>query len=118
MRDDEGRSRRFARKLRRKMTDPEVILWSRFQHWPVPDVRFRRQHPIGIYVADFACIAADLVIEVDGATHSTEEERAYDAARERYIKARDWRIMRVQNADIYDRLDDVLDQIARELSKS
>ncbi len=107
MRDDEGRSRRFARKLRRKMTDAEVILWSRLRDWL--DAKFRRQHPIGIYIADFACVASKLVIEVDGATHSTETEREYDAARDNYMQQRGWRVVRIPNHQIYDNLNDVLD---------
>jgi very-short-patch-repair endonuclease len=110
MRDDEGKARRFAKQLRRQLTDAETILWSRLRSWQ--GVKFRRQHPIGIYIADFACVAAHLVIEVDGATHSTDVEVAHDMARTAYMNARGWRVVRVTNGDIYDRLDGALEAIA------
>jgi hypothetical protein len=84
MRDDEGKARRFAKHLRQSMTHAEVILWSRLRRWPSGAIKFRRQHPIGIYIADFAVVSARLAIEVDGATHSSDEERVYDAARDTY----------------------------------
>ncbi len=110
MRDDEGRARRFAKRLRREMTDAEVILWSRLRQWP--GVKFRRQHPIGIYIADFACVASRLVIEVDGATHSTERERVYDEVRNKYMRECDWHVVRIPNNHVYDALNDVLEFIA------
>ena len=112
MREDERRARSFAKELRSRMTDAEIILWSRLRRWPDPRYKFRRQHPIGIYIADFACIASRLVVEVDGATHSTQEERAHDLARERYLTARGWRTIRIPNQDIYERLNDIVSFIA------
>ena len=113
MRDDEGRARRFARKLRRELTDAETILWSRLRR--SPRHKFRRQHPIGIYVADFACVATRLVVEIDGETHGSEEERRHDAVREAYMRDRGWRTIRVLNGDIYKRLDETLDYIERDV---
>jgi very-short-patch-repair endonuclease len=110
MRDDEGKARRFAKQLRRELTDAEVILWSRLRNWPL--AKIRRQHPIGIYIADFACVAARLVIEVDGATHSSDTEVAHDAARTKYLGQRGWRVFRLANDEIYKNLDDVLAAIA------
>jgi len=110
MRDDEGKARRFAKQLRRELTDAEVILWSQLRHWPL--AKIRRQHPIGIYIADFACVAARLIIEVDGATHSNDAEVAHDAARSKYLDQRGWRVFRVTNDEIYKSLDDVLTAIA------
>ena len=110
MRAGEKRSRPFAKQLRRRLTDAEAILWSRLRVWP--GHRFRRQHPIGVYIADFACVASKLVIEVDGATHGSDAERARDAVRERYLQRSGWRIVRVWNSDVYERLDDVLDTVA------
>jgi very-short-patch-repair endonuclease len=111
MRDDEGRSRRFARQLRKQLTDAETILWSRLRY--VPHHKFRRQHPIGIYAAHFACVAAKLVVELDGATHGTEEEQSHDIAREAFMRERGWHTIRFPNQDIYKHLDDVLDAILR-----
>jgi len=115
MRDDEGKARRFAKHLRQSMTDAELILWSRLRRWPSGTIKFRRQHPIGIYIADFAVVAARLVIEVDGATHSSDSERTYDEVRDTYLRRRGWRVLRVRNDDVYKRLNDVLDFIASQL---
>jgi hypothetical protein len=67
-----------ARKLRRQLSLPEMLLW-RLLRVNRPELRFRKQHPIGPYVADFYCPAAKIVIEVDGATHDWRS----DADRER-----------------------------------
>ena len=115
MRDDEGKARRFAKHLRQSMTHAEVILWSRLRRWPSGAIKFRRQHPIGIYIADFAVVSARLAIEVDGATHSSDEERVYDAARDTYLRRRGWRVLRFQNDDAYKRLNDVLEFMASQL---
>ena len=65
----DGRAARNARKLRRKMTLPEVILWHWLRQRP-EGLKFRRQHPTGPYVLDFFCSDARLAIEVDGEAHS------------------------------------------------
>jgi len=113
MRENEKKARRFAKRLRRSMTGAEVILWTRLRRWP--GVKFRRQHPIGPYIADFACIASSLIVEADGETHGGDAERAHDAARDAYLQKRGWRIVRVWNRDVYGGLEDVLDLIARHL---
>lgn len=95
------------------MTDAETILWSRLRRDAVMGHRFRRQHPIGPYVADFACVTANLVVEIDGATHSRDAEVAHDRRRDAFLRARGWRVFRVQNSDIYKNLDGVLEGIAR-----
>ena len=113
MRDPEAWTGDVAKRLRREMTDAEIILWSRLRRGAVPGRRFRRQHPIGPYVADFACVPAMLVVEVDGATHSSPAEIRHDRHRDAYMRARGWRVFRVPNEDIYRNLLDVLDAIAR-----
>lgn len=74
----------MARRLRKKLTSAEALMWWRLRR-EYGDWRFRRQHPIGPYIADFACVEARLAVEIDGATHGTAEERAYDDRRTRYI---------------------------------
>ena len=104
----------MARRLRKKLTPAEALMWWRlrrdFDGW-----RFRRQHPIGTYIADFACIEARLVIEIDGATHGTVEERAYDERRTRYIEAGDWRVIRFSNDEVVANRDGVRETIFRAL---
>ena len=99
-----------ARALRRKLTNAETILWSHLRHG-IAGARFRRQHPIGPYIADFACIRARLVIEIDGATHSSDAERRHDARRKAYLHSRSWQIIRVTNDEVYRSLPAVLEFI-------
>jgi very-short-patch-repair endonuclease len=102
-----------ARTMRKQLTHAEVILWSRLRRREQGGFRFRRQHPIGPYIADFACVAAKLVVEVDGETHGSEEEVRHDQRRDAYMRALGWRVFRVTNEDVYKRLDVVLEGIAR-----
>src|SRR5579872_4702170 len=112
MRENESRSRQFAKRLRGQLTDAETILWSHLRRDMFFGLRFRRQHPIGPYIADFACTAARLVIEIDGGTHSTPEEVRHDLRRSAYLRKQGWRIIRVTNTDVYKNLDSVLEYIA------
>jgi very-short-patch-repair endonuclease len=109
----EGSSRALAKKLRKQLTDAETILWSKLRGKQLNGLKFRRQHPIKAYVADFACIEARLVIEVDGATHSTEAEREHDAIRSRVLAREGWRILRVKNEDVTKNLYQTLQLISR-----
>jgi len=94
------------------MTDAERILWSRLRRKSFDGAsRFRRQHPIGPYIADFACVKAWLVVEVDGDTHMADHDRRRDA----FMTARGWRVVRVTNHEIYKNLEGVLEGIWRAL---
>jgi len=95
------------------MPEAEVMLWSRLRRKSELGVRFRRQHPIGPYIADFACISAKLVIELDGATHATDEQHARDMRRDAYMAKRGWRVIRLKNEDIYTDLASVVSAIIR-----
>ncbi|MFM2151122.1 MAG: primosomal protein [Pseudomonadota bacterium] len=103
------RSHAGARRLRRELTEVENRLWSALrsrQH----GFKFRRQHPIPPYVADFACIEARLVVELDGGQHGG----AADAARDAKLVAMGWLVLRYWNSDVADNLDGVLaDIVAR-----
>ena len=112
MRKGEEKSRVHARRLRRDMTNAETILWSRLRRGGLNGQKFRRQHPIGPYIVDFACVQALLVVEVDGATHATPEEIAYDRRRTRFLRKQGWFVYRATNPDIYENLNGVLEGIA------
>jgi very-short-patch-repair endonuclease len=100
----------MAKRLRKRMTNAEIILWSRLRSNNL-EYLFRRQHPIGPYVADFACIRQRIVIEVDGATHSNPRELEHDRRRNEFMKSGGWRVMRVLNTDIYHHIDAVMSAI-------
>ncbi|GAM98730.1 DNA methylase [alpha proteobacterium U9-1i] len=78
--------------------------------------RFRRQHPVGPYIADTACPAVRLIVEVDGATHSTSDELAHDARRTKYLEQQGWTVIRVSNIDVYENMDGVWRTIAARLA--
>ncbi len=105
-----------ARALRQNMTKAEVILWVTLRKRALNGARFRRQHPIGPYIADFTCPAAQLIVEVDGETHATPEELAYDARRTKYLEQQGWTVIRVNNSDIYENMDGVWRSIAAQLA--
>jgi len=115
MRDDEGQSRSRAKSFRRSLTNAETILWLQLRQGRRRGYAFRRQHPIGPFIADFACIRARLVIELDGATHGSDAERAYDARRDAYLRAHGWRVQRYANFDVYENLHGVLESIYRDM---
>jgi very-short-patch-repair endonuclease len=89
------------------MTEAEVVLWTALRRRKLNGFKFRRQHPIGPYIADFACVAAKLVVEVDGATHWTPEELAHDRRRTQFLEQAGWRVLRVTNLDVFENLDGV-----------
>jgi len=76
------------------MTAPEMALWQHLRGKP-RGVKFRRQHPIGPYVADFCCLSARLVIEVDGIVHSMGDRPAADDRRRRFMEDNGYRVIRI-----------------------
>ena len=105
-----------ARELRREQTEAEKKLWGYLRGGRLQDWKFRRQVLIGPYYADFLCEKAKLIVEVDGATHSTDEEIAHDKARTHYLVSLGYRVFRCNNADVYENLDGVLNGILLELN--
>jgi len=118
MRNATPKANQFAIELRADMPNAEVILWSCLRRRKLAGARFRRQHPLGPYIVDFACVAAQLIIELDGASHETDQAIAHDNRRTRFLEARGWRVVRYSNESIYRHLDDVLDHIAHLLQTS
>ena len=110
--------RRTARawSLRREATRAEARLWWSLRGRGLLGAKFVRQEPIGPWFADFACREARLVVEVDGATHSTPAELARDAARSTDLEHRGWRVLRVTNTDVHESREAVLDTIAHALT--
>ena len=104
-----------ARKLRKQMTDAEQRLWHRLRGRALYGVKFRRQHPVGPYVVDFASIEAGLVIEVDGGQH--DEQRAYDEARTRFLNRHGFRVLRFWNHEVLEETDACLEAIVNALGK-
>ena len=100
-----------ARALRRNVTDAESALWQKLRSKQLGDVRFRRQHPIGHYIVDFACVQGRLVIELDGGQHAQGEAPEYDERRTQYLQSEGWRVLRFWNNEVLVNLEGVLEAI-------
>jgi very-short-patch-repair endonuclease len=97
----------FARNLRATPTDAEMRLWSRLRLRQLHGFRFRRQHPIGIYIVDFFCAEAKLIIEVDGGQHADDSDK-----RTAWLEGRGYRVVRFWNNEVLSNIDGVLLTIA------
>ena len=102
-----------ARQLRREPTEAENRLWAILRGRQLHGAHFRRQHPIPPYVADFACVAARLVIEVDGGQHAD----GADTARDTYLTRHGWQVLRFWNNEVLENLDGVAQRIAELLQQ-
>ena len=88
----------FARKLRTNQTKAERLLWSRLRRRQLDGFKFRRQHPLGIYVCDFVCLEAALIVELDGSQHL--DQAPHDLHRDAALRAQGFRILRFWNGDV------------------
>lgn len=98
-----------ARELRQEMTPAEKLLWSRLRKKQLDGLKFRRQHPLGPFIADFYCAAHRLIIEVDGDIHDLQPER--DAARTKQFEEYGYRVIRFQNEHVLKNVEGVLESI-------
>jgi very-short-patch-repair endonuclease len=106
MRD--GQKRDAARTLRRNSTDVEQTMWRLLRDRRFAGVKFRRQVPIGPYVADFACIQARLAVELDGGQHA---DNPSDTRRDAFLAAEGWRVVRFWNHDVIENRNGVLEKL-------
>ena len=104
-----------ARTLRHQPTPAETQLWQCLRNRQLSGYKFRRQYPVGEYIADFACITAGLIIELDGNHHADQEQRAYDDVRTLFLQTAGFRILRFWNNQILDDLPTVLQTIEHSL---
>ena len=101
--------RNRARRLRNEQTDAEAKLWARLRARQICGVKFRRQHPIGPYVADFCCVEHSLVVEIDGSQHA--EQMQSDQRRTAVLKFHGFRVLRFWNNEVLANIEAVLEQI-------
>ncbi|WP_174286177.1 endonuclease domain-containing protein [Sphingomonas bacterium] len=99
---------RHAGRLRRERTDVEQIIWLAVRNRRLGGFKFREQHTIGSrYVADFVCIAARLIVELDGSQHTADA----DAARTAFLEGQGYRVIRFWNSEVIENRDGVLETI-------
>src|SRR5207245_8153996 len=102
-----------ARSLRRNMTEAECRIWQMLRLRRIDGYKFRRQVPLGRYVADFACHEARLIVEIDGGQH--DRSSPLEAERTLFLQAEGYRVLRFWNNEVLQNLDGVRDVLAREL---
>ena len=107
-----------ARQLRTAQSNAEARLWQALRGRRLAHYKFRRQHPVDRYIVDFVALDSKLIIEVDGATHSTDSELEHDAQRTRVLESFGFHVIRVNNLDIYSNLEGVLEMICDTLGIS
>jgi very-short-patch-repair endonuclease len=103
----------WARSLRQRETKSESLLWAVLRGSQLNGLKFRRQHPIGPYFADFACVSRRLVIEIDGGYHDAVGEA--DLNREAYLHAHGWKVIRFSTEEVENDVELVARAIASQL---
>lgn len=99
-----------ARALRQNQTNAEQLLWYLLRNRQM-GAKFRRQHPIGKYVADFCCVEAKLIIELDGSQHGEEEGSRHDTVRDAYLNVQGYQVLRIWNNELLQKTESVLEAI-------
>jgi len=107
----------FSRKLRKRMTPGEKILWKKLRRKKIKGVRIRRQHPIEYYIADFYCHEARLVIEVDGLIHNSKERINYDLNRNAEMDRLGIKVIRFSDWEVKNNMTQVIAIITNEINK-
>jgi len=107
------RTVRVAQNLRRRMSPPEVRLWSRLRQRVPGQPVFRRQHPVGPYVLDFYCASARLAIELDGISHDMGDRPQRDLDRDAWLEAHGIKVVRIAVSELPRDIDDLADGIMR-----
>jgi very-short-patch-repair endonuclease len=100
---------RYARTLRKDPTHAERVLWQRLRRRQLAGFKFRRQHSVGPYICDFACLEASIIVELDGSQHA--EQSDYDMRRDTFLRSRGFRVLRFWNNDVLVRTEVILETI-------
>ena len=108
----------LARQLRRTETAAERHLWQELRNRKLNGFKFARQAPVGPYIADFLCRDHKLIVEVDGATHASHDEIAYDQKRAAHLVTLGYTIIRLQNIEVLQEMDQAVTVIREALAHS
>ena len=98
-----------ARQLRHEQTDAERVLWNVLRNRQVLNLKFRRQHPIGNYIADFCCIEKGLIVELDGSQHL--ERAKLDEERTKWLNSHGFEVLRFWNDEVASNPEGAVEQI-------
>ncbi len=102
-----------ARELRKKQTKAEEIFWQLVRNRKFNNLKFRRQHQIGNYIADFYCDEYRLVIEFDGEIHNSTEQQKHDSKRDKFLSSSGFKVIRFKNEELLNAPDSVFEKIDR-----
>ena len=103
----------LRRELRQVSTEPEQLVWSVLRRHRIGELKFRRQHSIGCFIVDFACVEKMVVVEIDGGYHDYVAEA--DILRQRELEQLGWTVIRYSNEDVVTDLEAVIRDLARRL---
>lgn len=104
----------LAKKLRNNVTPTEMILWGRLKE-KFPELKFRRQHPISIYIADFYCHSKKVIIEIDGSIHNLPDVKNNDEIRQKDLEDLGIKVIRFTNKEISNNLEATLEKIEKSI---
>ena len=107
----------FAKTMRSNATDAEYLMWQLLRAKRFMNLKFRRQHVIAPYIADFYCHEIGLVIELDGSQHGTDDAIEYDAERTKFLEVLGLTVVRYWNHDVLSRTDVVLEDLWQRCSE-
>ena len=105
----------FAKEHRKNPTKAELILWEQLKSKSLENYKFRRQHIIGRYIADFVCLSKNLVVEIDGLIHQLPENKEADEIRTQWLEEHGYELIRFRNEEVINDLDAVLSKILQAL---
>jgi very-short-patch-repair endonuclease len=105
----------LARELRQRQTESEAVIWDRLRGNQVADSKFRRQRPIGRFVADFCCERWKLVVEIDGEYHETDQQKELDVERAAHFIGRGYTVLRFRNTEVIQDTEAVVTRIQETL---
>ena len=103
--------KKLVKNLRKNMQEPEKILWSKLRDRRFKNYKFRRQVQIGNYIVDFVCNEKQMVIELDGRQHLTQENIKEDEIRTKYLEERAFKVVRYYNTDVLNNIELVIQDL-------
>jgi very-short-patch-repair endonuclease len=115
--DASGKLYQFARDLRKAQTLTEDILWQYLRGRKLDGLKFRRQHPLMEYVADFYCHEKKLVIELDGSVHDSKINLDYDQGRTNWLAELEVTVIRFRNEEVIYKMEFVINEIRNTIRK-
>ena len=103
--------KQFRKELRSSLTRAESVLWNSLKGQRFKGKKFRRQHSIGDFIADFYCASEKIIIELDGDYHAEPEQAAYDKERDEILRSNGFTVLRFDNKMVFQNLDLLLQTI-------